>query len=744
MFRRSLIVFLLLVLGGLAGQAAGQAAVPNRIGIRTLDGRAEFFDMVTGERFTPRGVNYLEFSDVPGVGAEDWLLATGRFNPDAIRNAFQLLKGSYQYNTVRIFFDHCDSGEQCITQPGVPGLNPAYLDNLAQLIQIAAEEGIYLILTSNDLPDSSIYNDLAQRETGPDMYGYRNVHLLTGSGAEAARRYWEDLLTGLNERGAPLSAVLGWSLLNEEWVFANEPPLSLDEGEVTVSTGRSYDMADPAQKREMVADALVEYSRVLRDQIQALDPGALVTMGFFVPGFPNETSIGEGWYVDTASLLERAPLDFFDFHAYPASDISLAQHAENFGLADGFEAKPVIMGEVGAFGDRFSSADTAALRLMDWVAESCAYGFDGWLFWDYYGPSVPGDPAMIGLLAENGFPLFSLSPLVQPDACVRVPVLVANVALDQAVEASVQTVDEPAERAVDGTALAWNSGSDAPQGIQIDFDQPRTINRVRLTVAQYPDGLTAHRVWAIRESGERVLAGVLVGETHNGQVIDLTLPAPLPGVVSLQVGTLESPSWVAWREIEAFEGEGPETCIATVQEDAVVRARPAGRSPNLGPLETGISLLVAARTEGENFDWLALPGGGFVRADLTTLAGACDNLPAEAPSQRTTVPVIFFVRGPASTNGPLYLTGSFGSAYPEWDPAGLEMASPLGALAWAIQLDLTPGTTIEYKYTLGSWETVEKDAACEEVPNRTLVVENQRMIVRDLVEAWHGTSDCPQ
>ena len=68
MFRRSLIVFLLLVLAGLAGQTAGQVAVPNRIGIRTLDGRAGFFDTVTGERFTPRGV-YLDH--IPGIGRYD-------------------------------------------------------------------------------------------------------------------------------------------------------------------------------------------------------------------------------------------------------------------------------------------------------------------------------------------------------------------------------------------------------------------------------------------------------------------------------------------------------------------------------------------------------------------------------------------------------------------------------------------------------------------------------------------------
>lgn len=744
MIHRSLLILLVLFAAlGLAGQAAGQPPTPNRISIRTVDGRAEFFDTTTGETFTPRGANYLDFTAAPNGEAVNWMLSPGRFDPEAIRAAFQLLHGSYQYNTVRVFFDHCDSGEPCITQPGVAGLNPAYLDNLAQLIQIAAEEGIYLILTSNDLPGDSIYNDLAQRETGPQMYGYRNVHFLTLSGVEAARRYWEDLLTGLIERGAPLPAVLGWSLLNEEWMFEDQPPLSLNEGRVTVSTGRTYDMASPGQKREMVADALVEYSRVLRDQIQALDPGALVTMGFFAPAFPNETSIGDGWYVDTASLLERAPLDFFDFHAYPASDISLGEIAENFGLADGFEAKPVIMGEVGAFYDRFPSADVATLRLMDWIADSCAYGFDGWLIWEYYGQENAPD-RMWGLLAENGLPLFSLSPLAQPDACTRAPVLVANVALDQAVTASAQVNEEPAGQAVDGTSLGWSSGSDAPQGLQIDFDQPRTLSQVRLTVAQFPSGPTAHRVWALRETGERVLLGVLAGETRDGQVIELNLLAPLTGVTALQVGTTVSPSWVAWREIEAFEGDGPQTCIATVNENAVIRLQPSTRSQSLGSIEADSRFLVTARAESENFDWLALNGSGFIRADLAALEGACDNLPTEAPARRATVPVTLFVRGHTATSGPIFLAGNFGANYPEWDPAGLEMISPLGTQVWAIRLELPPGTTVEYKYTLGSWETVEMNAACEDVPNRSLVVGDRPMTVRDVVLAWRGTGDCAE
>ena len=738
---RTLILALLVcLLATLAQPAASQSESPHRIGVRTIDGQAEFFDTATGVRFVPRGANYVDFTTAPNGSTVTWPLATDRFDPERIRAAFQQLHTAYGYNTVRFFIDHCDSGPLCITTPGQPGLNPAYLDNLAHLIRIAAEEGIYLILTSNDLPPGSTYDALAQRETGPTMHGYRNVHFLTLSGLEASRKYWEDLITGLNDRGAPLSAVLGWSLLNEEWVFENEPPLSLDEGAITVSSGRTYGMDDPAQKREMVADALVHYSTTLREQIQQLDPGALVTMGFFTPGFPNETAIGDRSYVDTASLLERAPLDFFDFHTYLGSDISLTQMVENFGLSTEL-AKPVIMGEVGAFRAQYPSSDLATIYLLDWIAESCEYGFDGWLIWDYYGQDSAADP-MWGLLADEGLPLFSLSPVVQPDACVPSAVFIQNVALRQLVGATAEVAEGPADLAVDGTNQPWISGAHAPQGIQIEFNEAHTIGEVRLTVSQFPEGTTQHRVWALLPEDRRVLLGVLAGVTQDGQVLSLELPAPIPNVLGLQVGTIESPSWVSWREIEAFEGDAAPTCLAFADGETIVRARPAGRSANLGTLNPTDGILVAARVEGEQLNWLALNGGGFVREDLMILEGACDDLPTSTETGPATVPVTLFVRGPVGESNDVYIAGAFGDAYPEWDPAGLQMQSPLGAMAWAIQLRLVPGTTIEYKYTRGSWETVELGAACADVPNRTLTVENHSMIVRDQVESWQGTGEC--
>lgn len=49
---------------------------------------------------------------------------------------------------------------------------------------------------------------------------------------------------------------------------------------------------------------------------------------------------------DTAPLLDTAPIDFWDFHAYADMDIDIFKQAENFGMV-GYEDKPVLLGETG-------------------------------------------------------------------------------------------------------------------------------------------------------------------------------------------------------------------------------------------------------------------------------------------------------------------------------------------------------------------------------------------------------------
>ena len=130
-------------------QAGGQIA---RIGVRQVDGVGEFYNRATGDRFVPRGSNYIDFKEViPGKLWEDYIFGAGTYRPEKVRAEFAKL-ADYGYNTVRLFFDHCYSGPSCIGRSNGDGLNPVFLDHMVEVMNIAADEGLYLILTANGVP----------------------------------------------------------------------------------------------------------------------------------------------------------------------------------------------------------------------------------------------------------------------------------------------------------------------------------------------------------------------------------------------------------------------------------------------------------------------------------------------------------------------------------------------------------------------------------------------------------------
>ncbi len=518
------------------------------IQVRQVDGKAEFYDQRTGDRFLPRGVNYFYIVPV-SYGLEDRFFGVDVFDAERVDADFALLS-EYGFNTVRIFLDSCSRGRGCMGNPDGPGLNPPYVDNIVETMHLAKTHDLYLLLTSNDLPDLGGYAQASAGAVGEFFAPYRNSQYLTGPGIEAARVYWGDLMQALAQRGAPFDAVLGWSLLNEQWYIRDDPPFSLNEGTVTTANGEAYDLSDPAQKKQMAVDGMVYYIDQVREVILSHDPTALVTMGFFAPDYPNPFREG-GWrYVETAPLLETAALDFFDFHPYPG-DRPLREHAENYGMI-GFEAKPIILGEVGAFIDRYPSEESAARAVQEWIAESCEYGFDGWLYWGLYrAPEAIGD-ATWGFLEGEGLIMQALAPVEQPDPCNPELLPRSNVAFGKPVAASRALPEEPPEHAVDGQPTQWGSGDHAPQWIQVDLESPATIRSIRLVVAQWPAGETVHQVWGGGPGEEMILLHEFRESTEENQILTFIPDESLQGVQRVRIVTLQSPSWVSWKEIEVI------------------------------------------------------------------------------------------------------------------------------------------------------------------------------------------------
>ena len=105
---------------------------------------------------------------------------------------------------------------------------------------------------------------------------------------------------------------------------------------------------------------------------------------------------------------------------------------------------------------------------------------------------------------------------------------------------------------------------------------------------------------------------------------------------------------------------------------------------------------------------------------------------------------------PAATDGTslaVHIAGSLNrlqGGLPEWNP-GATPLTRVDATHWTITLTGFEGTELEYKYALGSWEYVEKDAGCQEIGNRPLLLSwgmNGTQSVNDTVANWRNVAPC--
>jgi hypothetical protein len=112
---------------------------------------------------------------------------------------------------------------------------------------------------------------------------------------------------------------------------------------------------------------------------------------------------------------------------------------------------------------------------------------------------------------------------------------------------------------------------------------------------------------------------------------------------------------------------------------------------------------------------------------------AAGPVPAIAP--HPAVAVTFEVSVPPETP-PVYLAGDY---FNDWDPAFLQM-QPIDIGRWRHLQRFPVGILIAYKYTLGSWDTVEVSAAGDDLPNRTLLIPTRDVLVDDTVARWRAVA----
>jgi len=523
------------------------AAPEHRIGIRSVDGVAEFFDKVTGEQFVPRGNNYNLLRPVNdpiiGEASLDVTLSTDFYDVEYIENDLAAME-ALGYNIVRILPENC-AATGCIT--GLAGgLRGAYMDNMVDFIRRAKGHGIYTWIASNTLPDAGKYIDAAHLRDN-EQFSSANSEFLTQVGLDAYADYFGELVSALVERGADLDYVFSFSLRQEHSFDSAAPPLSLESGSVTTANGETYDMSDPGAKLAMVDDGLRHWITKTSSVIKALDPTALVSVGFFAPNEPNVFNEGDTRLVRAVAALD-SDADFVDFHVYPTPPFALLeQHVENYQM-EGRDDIPIVMGEMAAF-TWYTSEEAGAKALHDLEVESCAAGFDGWLTWSW-DISV-AQPDIWHARTGNGYVGEVLAPANRPDPCEsgEFDFFEYSLTEEATVKASRFLPDEPPEAAIDGGRTSWSAGGDAPQYIEIALSADSDVDEIRMTVAQFPEGTTRHEVWVSTTGGPLVRVHVFEGFTTEGDVLTFRPDTPLVDVSAVRVVTTASPSWVAWREI---------------------------------------------------------------------------------------------------------------------------------------------------------------------------------------------------
>ena len=119
--------------------------------------------------------------------------------------------------------------------------------------------------------------------------------------------------------------------------------------------------------------------------------------------------------------------------------------------------------------------------------------------------------------------------------------------------------------------------------------------------------------------------------------------------------------------------------------------------------------------------------------------GTAVSLPASLTVPVRPVAVTFRVLAPPGTppDATLYVPGNIAELGP-WDPAKLAMTDR-GNGIWEATITVLDGTEIQYKYTRGSWETVEDWGSITGTVNRSVTVDGgitRTMVVDDTSTRW--------
>ena len=235
----------------------------------------------------------------------------------------------------------------------------------------------------------------------------------------------------------------------------------------------------------------------------------------------------------------------------------------------------------------------------------------------------------------------------------------------------------------------------------------------------------------------------------NGPIPAGSLP-PNPGKLTvIPSGDTTAPAIPANLRVTSASPAGISLAWDAVQGDPTLYGYEVRRGDASGGPFTTIALVTAT-----NYTDMAVSEGStyyyVVRAVDLSFNRSGDSSQVSATAQLRTVTLVFNVTVPASTDGTgrsVYIAGfldRLDGNLPQWDPGGVVLTR-VDATHWTVTLTGKESVQIEYKFTLGDWDHVEKDAACGERPNRQLTLSygsNGTHTVNDTVLNWRNVAPC--
>ena len=399
-----------------SASASVTVLAPHSIAVRpTPTGKAELYDQASGNAFTARGNNYIRLASQTDFSGNSTVYHStfnvGLYDAARAEAAFTTMQAS-GYNVVRVFLNGCCQGS--IGDPG-GGLSAGYMANVADFLNRARQHAIFVIFTQDWLPSRGGYDVSCPASASTPQFQAVNVFNLCAGSIAAASRFHRDFVQSLVQLQAPLSAVLAYELRNEYYYSSDLAPLTLTSGLVTTANGSTYDMADAAARQQMMDDGLVFFTNQLRAAIVAVDPTALVTVGFFWPQVPNPTRVGDPRVISVYPAIAASTADFVDIHGYVISgELTLDQLVQNYGFVGYQRWQPVLMAEFGAFISAAPTVSHATAALKNWQIGGCGYGLKGWLLWTW---DTDDQPELWNALSQGEAIKQALSPVVRPDPC---------------------------------------------------------------------------------------------------------------------------------------------------------------------------------------------------------------------------------------------------------------------------------------------------------------------------------------